>query len=79
MSVAPETTYMYAVRAIDAAGNLGDASASVTVTTPAAPVPAPARRTGREEAEAPACRPTSAWHSRRAPPSRSAARRRMRS
>jgi len=40
VSVAPATTYMYAVRAIDAAGNLGDASASVTVTTPPAPAPA---------------------------------------
>ena len=39
-TVAPETTYTYVVRAIDAAGNLGDASASVTVTT-AAPAHAP--------------------------------------
>ena len=46
VSVAPETTYMYAVRAIDAAGNLGDASASVTVTTPAAPALAPASAPG---------------------------------
>ena len=40
-AVAPATTYTYAVRAIDAAGNLGDASASATVTTPEAPAPAP--------------------------------------
>jgi hypothetical protein len=46
-AVAPSTTYTYDVRAIDAAGNLGDASASVTVTTgveetpPPAPAPPP--------------------------------------
>jgi chitodextrinase len=33
--VAPATTYTYTVRAIDSAGNLGAASAPVTVTTPA--------------------------------------------
>jgi chitodextrinase len=35
-SVAAATTYTYTVRAIDAAGNLGDAAAAVTVTTPVA-------------------------------------------
>ena len=51
VSVAPETTYTYAVRAIDAAGNLGDASASVQVTTPGcAPPSAPGCRTGRRHA-----------------------------
>lgn len=38
-AVQPSTTYTYAVRALDAAGNLGDASAPVTVTTPAPPPP----------------------------------------
>jgi hypothetical protein len=33
VSVAPNTTYTYVVRALDAAGNLGDASSPVTVTT----------------------------------------------
>jgi chitodextrinase len=33
-AVAPATTYTYTVRALDAAGNLGPASAPVTVTTP---------------------------------------------
>ena len=43
VAVAPQTTYTYAVRAIDEAGNLGDASSAVTVTTPAesAPLPQP--------------------------------------
>ena len=47
ISVAPATTYTYAVRALDAAGNLGDASSAVTVTTsassppPQAPPPQP--------------------------------------
>ena len=45
-AVAPETTYTYAVRAIDAAGNLGDASASVTVRRPPRPLPRPRRRAG---------------------------------
>ena len=38
-AVQPSTTYTYAVRALDAAGNLGDASTPVTVTTPASPPP----------------------------------------
>ena len=37
----PKQTYTYMVRALDAAGNLGDASASVTVTTPEPPAAAP--------------------------------------
>lgn len=37
----PKQTYTYMVRALDAAGNLGDASAPVTVTTPEPPPPAP--------------------------------------
>lgn len=41
-SVAPGTAYTYAVRALDAAGNLGEASAPLVVTTPAEPVPPPA-------------------------------------
>jgi Domain of unknown function DUF11 len=41
-AVAPSTTYSYAVRALDAAGNLGDASPAVQVTTPAPPAPPPA-------------------------------------
>ena len=45
-AVAPETTYSYAVRALDAAGNLGDAAAALIVTTPAAPIPAPAPPAG---------------------------------
>jgi hypothetical protein len=40
-TVAPATTYTYAVRALDAAGNLGSASTTVTVTTPAASQPQP--------------------------------------
>jgi chitodextrinase len=40
-SVAAAATYTYAVRAIDDAGNLGDASTAVTVTTPAADTTAP--------------------------------------
>jgi hypothetical protein len=35
----PNQTYAFNVRALDAAGNLGDASASVTVTTPEPPAP----------------------------------------
>jgi RTX calcium-binding nonapeptide repeat (4 copies) len=41
VAVAPETTYTYTVRALDSAGNLGDASAPVTVTTPADTSPPP--------------------------------------
>jgi hypothetical protein len=41
VTVAPQTTYTYVVRGIDAAGNLGDASAAVSVTTPADSAPAP--------------------------------------
>lgn len=40
-TVVPEATYTYTVRAIDSAGNLGDASAPAIVTTPAAPPPPP--------------------------------------
>ena len=40
-AVAPRTPYTFVVRAIDAAGNLGDPSAPVTVTTPDAPAPPP--------------------------------------
>ncbi len=45
--VAPQTSYTYTVRALDAAGNLGDASVPVTVTTssdtnPPPPPPPPA-------------------------------------
>jgi outer membrane biosynthesis protein TonB len=42
--VAPSTAYTFTVRAIDDAGNLGDAAAPVSVTTPAeaAPQPVPA-------------------------------------
>jgi hypothetical protein len=46
VTVAPSTSYTFTVRAIDDAGNLGDAAAPVSVTTPAEaapqPVPAPA-------------------------------------
>jgi hypothetical protein len=38
-SVAPSTTYTYTVRALDAAGNLGEQSAPLAVTTPAEPAP----------------------------------------
>src|SRR5437868_14579972 len=38
-SIAELTTYSYAVRAIDAAGNLGHASTAVSVTTPDATAP----------------------------------------
>ena len=41
VSVAPATAYTFTVRAIDAAGNLGDASAAVSVTTPAESQPPP--------------------------------------
>jgi hypothetical protein len=41
LAVAPATTYTYAVRALDAAGNLGAASTAVTVSTPAPPAPEP--------------------------------------
>ena len=34
VTVAPSTTYTYVVRALDAAGNLGEASAPVAITTP---------------------------------------------
>ncbi len=37
VSVTPGTTYSYAVRALDAAGNMGDASPAIQVTTPATP------------------------------------------
>jgi hypothetical protein len=40
-AVAPATTYTYAVRALDSAGNLGGASTAVTVTTPASESPPP--------------------------------------
>ncbi len=51
-NVAADTTYTYAVRAIDAAGNLGDASHTVTLTTPPAPAEStarPWRRRGRRK------------------------------
>jgi hemolysin type calcium-binding protein len=38
-TVAPTTTYTYTVRALDSAGNLGEAATPVTVTTPAADSP----------------------------------------
>ena len=41
IAVAPATTYTYTVRALDSAGNLGDASTPVTVTTPAGGTPPP--------------------------------------
>jgi hypothetical protein len=41
MAVPPSTTYTYTVRGLDSAGNLGDAAASVTVTTPAPSSPPP--------------------------------------
>ncbi len=48
-AVTASTTYTFTVRALDAAGNLGDASAPVTVTTPPAasapPAPPPAEPT----------------------------------
>ena len=49
MTVTPETTYSYTVRGLDSAGNLGDASVPVTVTTgtsdpPPPPVPPPPLR-----------------------------------
>jgi len=40
-TVVPEATYTYTVRALDSAGNLGDASASAIATTPAPPLPPP--------------------------------------
>jgi RTX calcium-binding nonapeptide repeat (4 copies) len=40
-TVVPGTTYTYTVRALDSAGNLGDASTAVAVTTPIAPPPPP--------------------------------------
>lgn len=40
-AIARSTTYRYVVRAIDAAGNLGDASAATEATTPAAAPPPP--------------------------------------
>jgi hypothetical protein len=40
-TVVPATTYTYTVRSLDSAGNLGDASAPATVTTPAADPPPP--------------------------------------
>jgi hypothetical protein len=45
-AVAPATTNTYEVRAIDAAGNLGDASGSVTVTTPDEPAREPSPPSG---------------------------------
>jgi RTX calcium-binding nonapeptide repeat (4 copies) len=41
LAVAPATTYTYTVRALDSAGNLGDASTAVAVTTPASGSPPP--------------------------------------
>jgi RTX calcium-binding nonapeptide repeat (4 copies) len=41
VAVAPATTYTYTVRALDSAGNLGDASVPATVTTPASQPPPP--------------------------------------
>jgi hypothetical protein len=41
IAVAPGTTYTYTVRALDSAGNLGDASAAVIVTTPVGGTPPP--------------------------------------
>jgi hypothetical protein len=41
VAVAPATTYTYTVRALDSAGNLGDASVQTTVTTPASQPPPP--------------------------------------
>jgi hypothetical protein len=41
IAVTPSTTYTYTVRALDSAGNLGNASAAVTVTTPAGTPPPP--------------------------------------
>ncbi|HWN22679.1 MAG TPA: hypothetical protein VNP93_11950 [Gaiellaceae bacterium] len=41
VTVAPATAYTYVVRALDAAGNLGDASAGVAVTTPEESPPPP--------------------------------------
>jgi len=41
VTVAPSTAYMFTVRAIDDAGNLGDAAAPVSVTTPAEAAPQP--------------------------------------
>ena len=47
-SVSPATTYSYVVRALDDAGNMGDASAAVTVTTPdTAPPAAPGTPSGQ--------------------------------
>jgi hypothetical protein len=63
VTVDPNTTYTYVVRALDAAGNLGDASASVTVTTGAAASPPPPTETIppiSEPAPAPAPAPASA-------------------
>ena len=40
-AVAPNSSYTYVIRAIDAAGNLGPASAPVTVTTGEEPAPTP--------------------------------------
>ena len=40
-SIARSTTYRYVLRALDAAGNLGEASAQAEATTPAAPPPPP--------------------------------------
>jgi RTX calcium-binding nonapeptide repeat (4 copies) len=41
LAVASGTTYTYTVRALDSAGNLGDASEALTVTTPAGGTPPP--------------------------------------
>jgi hypothetical protein len=41
VAVAPSTTYSYVVRALDAAGNLGEASVPVTLTTPEESTPPP--------------------------------------
>ena len=42
VTTSPSTAYTFTVRGIDAAGNLGDAAAPVTVTTPAETAPPPA-------------------------------------
>jgi chitodextrinase len=51
-SVSQTTTYSYAVRALDAAGNLGDSSATVAVTTPdATPPSTPANLSAQPSAD----------------------------
>jgi hypothetical protein len=42
VTVAPSTAYTFTIRAIDDAGNLGDAAAPLSVTTPAEAAPPPA-------------------------------------